>query len=82
MSQRQRDDMVLLHISGNIIGSALVLIVVPRMTEELKELGFAFGHHRVGRLMRDNGIKVVRTRKYKETTNKQARLRYSSQPAW
>jgi len=39
------------------------------MTEELKELGLNVGHRRVGRLMRQNGISVVRTRKYKVTTD-------------
>ena len=34
----------------------------PRMTEELKEIGLNVGHPRVGRLMRQNGISVVRTR--------------------
>jgi transposase InsO family protein len=41
----------------------------PRMTEELKELGLAVGHRRVGRLMRQNAIQVIRTRKYKATTD-------------
>ncbi len=41
----------------------------PRMTEELKELGLNVGHRRVGRLMRQNGIFVVRTRKHKVTTD-------------
>jgi len=41
----------------------------PRMTEELKEIGLDVGHRRVGRLMRQNGISVVRTRKYKVTTD-------------
>ena len=41
----------------------------PRMTEELKEIGLSVGHRRVGRLMRQNGILVVRTHKYKVTTN-------------
>lgn len=41
----------------------------PRMTQELKEIGLAVGHRRVGRLMRENGINVVRTRKYQTTTN-------------
>ena len=36
----------------------------PRMTEELKEIGLDIGHRRVGRLMRQNGISVVRTRKH------------------
>ncbi len=37
----------------------------PRMTEELKELGLNVGHRRVGRLMRENGIRVERSKKYK-----------------
>jgi transposase InsO family protein len=39
------------------------------MTEELKELGLDVGHRRVGRLMRQNSIQVIRTRKYKATTD-------------
>jgi transposase InsO family protein len=41
----------------------------PRMTEELKEIGLEIGHRRVGHLMRQNGISVVRTRKHKVTTD-------------
>jgi len=41
----------------------------PRMTEELKEMGLNVCHRRVGRLMRQNGISVVRTRKHKVTTD-------------
>ncbi len=41
----------------------------PRMTMELKEVGLDVGERRVGRLMRINGIKPVRTRKHKVTTN-------------
>ena len=41
----------------------------PRMTEELKELGLNIGHRRVGRLMRENGIRVERAKKYKVTTD-------------
>ena len=41
----------------------------PRMTEELKEVGVDVGHRRVGRLMRENGIAVERTRKFKATTD-------------
>lgn len=37
----------------------------PRMTEELNELGLQVGQRRVGRLMRQNGIQIVRTRKFK-----------------
>ncbi len=41
----------------------------PRMTEKLKELGLNIGHRRVGRLMRENGIRVERSKKYKATTD-------------
>jgi len=41
----------------------------PRMTMELKEVGLDVGERRVGRLMKINGIKPVRTRKHKVTTN-------------
>ena len=39
------------------------------MTEELKQIGLDVGHRRVGRLLRQNGISVVRTRKHKVTTD-------------
>jgi len=68
-SRRQRSDMVTLaHIkeqSRLSFGS----YGRPRMTEELKEIGLDVGHRRVGRLMRQNGISVVRTRKHKVTTD-------------
>lgn len=74
MSQRQRDDMVLLaHIreqhklSHHSYGR-------PRMTEELRELGFKAGQRRIGRLMRENGIVAIRTRKYKATTDSNHKL--------
>ena len=67
-SRRQRSDMVTLahikeqsHLSLGSYGR-------PRMTEELKEIGLNVGHRRVGRLMRQNGISVLRTRKHKVTT--------------
>ena len=41
----------------------------PPMTEELKEMGLNVGYRRVGRLMRENGIRVERSRKYKVTTD-------------
>ena len=41
----------------------------PRMTEKLKEVGVDVGYRRVGRLMRENGIIVERTRKFKATTD-------------
>ena len=39
------------------------------MTEELSELGLRVGQRRVGRLMRQNGIQIVRSRKFKRTTD-------------
>jgi len=40
-----------------------------RMTEELKGQGITIGERRVGRLMLDNGIHVVRSRTFKRTTD-------------
>jgi putative transposase len=39
------------------------------MTEELSELNLQVGLRRVGRLMRRNGIQVIRSRKSKRTTD-------------
>ena len=52
----------------------------PRMTEELKDLGLNVGHRRVGHLMRQNGLKIVRTRKYKATTL--SNHRFNIAPTW
>jgi len=52
----------------------------PRMTEEMKELGFDVGHRRVGRLMQENGIEVKRNKKFKATTTaRQAIARQSAE---
>ena len=68
-SRRQRDDMVLLaHIREQQCLS-LGSYGRPRMTAELQELGLPVGERRVGRLMKENGICAVRTRKYKRTTD-------------
>ena len=50
----------------------------PRMTEELRAAGLSVGHRRVGRLMRENAIRVVRTRRFKVTTN--SSHKYSIEP--
>jgi len=69
ISRRQREDMVLLaHIREQFTISRKTY-GRPRMVDELRDMGFTVGHRRVGRLMRDNDIKAVRTRKYKPTTN-------------
>ena len=46
----------------------------PRMTMELKEAGLDVGERMVGRLMKINGIKPVRTRIHKVTTDSNHRL--------
>ena len=68
MSQRQRDDMVLLAHIREQHRLSLQSYGRPRMTEELQELGLKVGHRRIGRLMRQNDIKTIRTQKYKATT--------------
>ena len=69
MSQRQRDDMVILAHIREQHRLSLESYGRPRITEELQKLGVNVGHRRVGRLMRDNGIKIIRTQKYKATTD-------------
>ena len=64
-SQRQRRDLVLLAHIREQHRLSLGSYGRPRMTEELNELGLQVGQRRVGRLMRQNGIQVVRTHKFK-----------------
>ena len=68
-SRRQRMDMVVLAHIKEQSRLSLGSYGRPRMTEELKEVGVDVGHRRVGRLMRENGITVERTRKFKATTD-------------
>ena len=65
MSHRQRDDMVILAHVREQHRLSLQSYGRPRMTEELQELGLKIGHRRIGRLMRENDIKIIRTQKYK-----------------
>ncbi len=67
-SHRQRSDLVTLAHIKEQSRLSLGSYGRPRMTEELKEISLKVGHRRVGRLMRQNGISVVRTRKHKVTT--------------
>ena len=66
-SSRQRTDMVVLAPIKEQLRLSLGSYGRPRMTEELKDVGVDVGHRRVGRLMRENGIVVERTRKFKAT---------------
>jgi len=68
-SRRQHTDMVVLAHIKEQSRLSLGSYGRPRMTEELKEVGVDVGHRRVGRLMRENGIIVERTRKFKATTD-------------
>jgi transposase InsO family protein len=73
-SRRDRTDLkVLAHIREHV-SLSLGSYGRPRMTMELKEAGLDVGERRVGRLMRINGIKPVRTRKHKVTTDSNHRL--------
>ena len=74
ISQHQRDDLVLLAHIKEQHRLSLGSYGRPRMTEELKEMGLNVGHRRIGRLMRENDIAVVRTRKYKATTDSNHRF--------
>ena len=65
MSRRQCKDMIVLAHIREQFRLSLGSYGRPRMTEEVKELGLGVGHRCVGRLMRENGISVERTRKYK-----------------
>ena len=69
MNQRQRDDMVILAHVSEQHRLSLQSYGRPRMTEELQELGLKVGHRRIGRLMRKNDIKIIRTQKYEATTD-------------
>ena len=61
ISQTQRGDMVLLAHICEQHRLSLQSYGRPRMTKELQGLGLNIGHRRVGRLMRENGNKIVRT---------------------
>lgn len=74
ISRRARTDMaVLAHILEQY-SLSLGSYGCPRMTMELKEAGLDVDERRVGRLMRINGIKPVRTRRHKVTTDSHHRL--------
>jgi putative transposase len=66
---RQRSDLVTLAHIKEQSHLSLGSYDRPRMTEELKEIGLDVGHQRVGRVMCQNGISVVRTRKHKVSTD-------------
>jgi len=73
-SCRQRTDLMLIAHIREQFRLSLGSYGRPRMTEELKELGFDVGHRRIGRLMRQNSITVKRNKKFKATTDSNHRF--------
>ena len=65
MRRRQRDDMVILAHVREEHRPSLQSYGRPRRIEELQQSGLKVGHRRIGRLMRENGITIIRTQKYK-----------------
>ena len=69
VNERARQDMVLaahIRAQAKLCNFSYGRI---RMTMELRDLGFHIGERRVARLMAANDIKVIRTHKYKRTTD-------------
>ncbi|MBB4610942.1 transposase [Sphingomonas yabuuchiae] len=62
--RRQRDDMVMLAHVRSAFALSNGTYGSPRMTRELQDDGFAIGHRRTARLMRENGLRgrLKRTR--------------------
>ena len=80
LSQRHRDDMVLLAHIRDQHKLSLGIYGRPRMTKEMKELDLNVGHRRVWRLMRQNGLRVIRARKDKATAL--SNHRFNIAPNW
>ncbi len=74
MSQRASTDLTVLAHIREQYRLSLGSYGRPRMTMELKEAGLDVGERRVGRLMKINGIRPVRTRRRKVTTDSNHRL--------
>jgi putative transposase len=66
--REQTDEALLVHIKEEHRAS-LGSYGRPRMTAELRDLGLVVGERRIGRLMRQNALNAVRTRRYKRTTD-------------
>ncbi|WP_188666652.1 IS3 family transposase [Terasakiella brassicae] len=69
VSKRQREDMVLLAHIKSIHYANYQSYGRGRMTEELQEEGICVGEHRVARIMKQNNLRIVRSQKFKRTTN-------------
>lgn len=69
MSQRQRNNMLILAHIREPHRISLKIYGRSGMIGELQELGLKVGHRRVGRSVRENDSKTVRTHKFKATTD-------------
>jgi len=67
--QRQRDDLVLLAHVRSAFALSNETYGSPRVTRELQDRGLSVGRRRTARLMRENGLKARRPRRFKRTTD-------------
>ena len=65
-SQRQRDDMVLLAHVRSAFALSNETYGSPRTTRELADDGLVVGRRRIARLMRENGLKALQKRRFKQ----------------
>jgi len=73
-SKRELDNEFLLERIKEIHRQSKQIYGSPKIFEELKAQNIQCGKNRVARIMRKNGIKSKRTRKFKATTNSNHRL--------
>lgn len=69
ISNRQRDDMMLLAHIRNFFALSNETYGSPRVVRDLQDEGFRIGRRRVARLMRENGLQAKRKRRFKRTTH-------------
>ena len=67
--QRQRDDLVLLAHVRSAFALSNETYGSPRVTRGLRDQGLSVGRRRTARLMRENGLKARRPRRFKRTTD-------------
>jgi putative transposase len=67
--QRQREDLVLLAHVRSAFALSNETYGSPRLTRELQDQGLSVGRRRTARLMRENGLKARRPRRFKRTTD-------------
>ncbi|WP_203978863.1 IS3 family transposase [Geobacter sp. SVR] len=69
VTNRQREDQALLPTIKSAFEESDKTYGAKRITHNLRQLGRRVGKNRIWRLMRENGLKVKTTRKFKVTTN-------------